>query len=366
MSLPSLDPARATHCVLASLLVLAPTACGDDSEPDEAGSSSTAGVSTGPAAGTMDASGSTAAADSTGLASTGDDASADSSGGGAMYDCSSFSEGTVNGFMVEGMSREFILNLPSGVEDGGPWPVVFNWHGLGDSAQNMSGLVAPHVDNEVMPFIAVTPEDTNFMLDIAIPGLPSMDWEVFAVDPAINREIALFDAVLACLDERYGVDPEHVHSMGFSLGGIVTDMLASHRSDVLASVATYSGGYWNNPQNVTPLLGTAVMWPEYTADQGYTQLFLHGDTTDLFDLSLIQLQFDEYAEADSTFLRERGHDTIVCNHGGGHTVPTSTMGADRLIEFFAEHPYGTVDSPYAAGLPGSFPEYCEFRAKTTE
>ncbi|MCA9707755.1 MAG: hypothetical protein KDK70_18030 [Myxococcales bacterium] len=282
---------------------------------------------------------------------------------GPMLDCSMLAEGTVSGFMVEGMAREFILNLPAGVEDGGPWPVVFNWHGLSDNAADMSTLVAPHVDNAVMPFIAVTPEDTDYMLEVPIPGLPPMDWEVFAVDPTDNRELALFDAVLACIDERWGVDPDHVHSMGFSLGGILTDMLASYRSDVLASVATYSGGYWNNPDNVDAFLANVVMWPEYAVDEGYTQLLLHGGPDDLIDFFIAQMRFDQYAESDSLFLGERGHDTIVCDHGLGHSAPPPQMQADRLIEFFADHPFGTVDSPYVDGLPGSFADYCEFRGK---
>lgn len=344
--------------------VIGAGACGDDGGGGGEASGSTAATSASDSGTTSDGSTgiATEAVDETGTDTTA--GSDESTGGGSGLDCSMIAEGTVQGFMVEGMSREFIVNLPDGVEDGGPWPVVFNWHGLGDTAQNMSGLVSPHVNSAVMPFIAVTPEDTDFMLDIAIPGLPSMDWEVFAVDPEDNRELALFDAVLECLDERYGVDPEHIHSMGFSLGGITTDMIASNRSDVVASVATYSGGYWNNPANVDGLLATQVMWPEYTATEGYTQLFLHGDTTDLFDLSLIQLHFDEYALSDSVFLNERGHDAIVCNHGNGHTVPSSSMGGAQLVEFFADHPFGTVDSPYSAGLPASFADYCEFQPQT--
>lgn len=352
--------------ILLALTLL--TGCSDDGLTGGAGSTSSGDASTGPVT-TSTGPASTGATDDQGLDETGTSTEPTTAGTegetdpGPMLDCSMLAEGTVSGFVVDGMEREFIVNLPMGVEDGGPWPVVFNWHGLGDSAQNMSGLVSPLVDNAMMPFIAITPEDTDFILDVPLPGLPPMDWEVFAVDPTSNRELALFDAVLACVDERWGVDPEHVHSMGFSLGGILTDMLVSSRSDVIASVATYSGGYWNNPANVDAFLGTAVMWPEYAVEQGYAQLLLHGGPTDLFDLGVLQLHFDQYAEADATFLGEHGHDTIVCAHGQGHSAPVPGMGADRLIEFFADHPYGTTDSPYAAGLPGSFADYCEFRGK---
>ena len=48
--------------------------------------------------------------------------------------CADLAQGWNRGFEAGGIKRDFILTLPDGVDDGGPWPVVFNWHGLGDSA----------------------------------------------------------------------------------------------------------------------------------------------------------------------------------------------------------------------------------------
>ena len=47
----------------------------------------------------------------------------------------------------------------------------------------------------------------------------------------------------------------------------------------------------------------------------------------------------------------------LCDHGGGHNIPLDA--APSVVEFFAAHPFGTSPSPYADGLPGSFPSYCE-------
>jgi predicted esterase len=279
--------------------------------------------------------------------------------------CETIHAGLNCGFPVGDLTRDFWLDLPAGVEDGGPWPVVFSWHGLGDNAQNFHNLVAGQVNNAAMPFIGVTPEDTNFTLSVPLAGDFPVDWEVFQVNEG-NREVALFDTLLECLDERFGVDPERVHSMGFSLGSIVTDMLATLRGEQLASVATYSGIYWNNPANVGTLLGMVVSWPAYAVENRYAQLFLHGGTADLYDMSVIQLHFDQAAVNDSTMLRGLGHDTILCDHGLGHTVP-SGMYADKIVEFFADHPLGTEVSPYNDdGLPGDFADYCAFLPQTAD
>jgi hypothetical protein len=152
--------------------------------------------------------------------------------------------------------------------------------------------------------------------------------------------------------------------MGFSLGSILSDMLGTIRSEKLASIATYSGGYWSNPANLDPVLKTQINWPEYDTDNHYAQLFVHGGPTDTYPLVITSLNFNQYAAADAAFLNERGHDAIVCGHELGHTVPTD-LYTDQVLEFFAAHPRGTFDSPYAEdGLPDDFPDYCEFMAKT--
>lgn len=345
-----------------SLLLVA---CGGDDAPSGGGTDGGSSGAPSTTGGGTTSGSSGAGAESTSdspaaSSSTTDDAAESSTGGPPPSDqCDALVDGLNTGFMAGGFEREFILSLPEGVEDGGPWPVVFNWHGLGGTAQNMSTLVDGIVDNETMPFIGVTPEDTDFMLAL-VPQ--SLDWEVFAVEE-MNREVALYDEVIDCLDHKYGVDFDHVHSMGFSLGSILTDMLATMRGEELASVATYSGGYWNNADNVQGLLASVVSWPEHAVTNTYPQLFLHGGETDTFGVAVLTLEFNSFAQSDVAFLNARGHDAILCDHGGGHTAPPAAMGPQRLIEFFADHPLGTTDSPYASGLPDNYPDYCAFSPK---
>jgi poly(3-hydroxybutyrate) depolymerase len=275
--------------------------------------------------------------------------------------CETLQAGWNDNFVVDGLARGFYLDLPSDVATGGPFPVVFNWHGLGDTAANMRGLLASDVDHTGFHFILVTPEDSDF----AIYG-NVVDWEVFSVVGATNREARLFDEVLACLQSRWSVDADHVHSVGFSLGAIVTDMLGTVRGEDLASILTYSGGYLSDDANVATLgtVGAFVSWPDPAHTNGYAQVILHGGTADQYALgTYATIHFDTFAANDTTYLNGLAHDVVVCDHGGGHTVPTSTFGADQILEFFAAHPRGTTSSPYAAGLPTDYPDYCAFSAQ---
>lgn len=274
--------------------------------------------------------------------------------------CTGIKAGLNQNFVVDSVARTFYLDLPTGVEAGGPYPVVFNWHGLGDTAANMRQLLQGQVNNASYKFILVTPEDSEF----AIMG-QSVDWEVFTVNSATNREARLFDEILTCLEGRYSIDADRIHSVGFSIGSIVSDMLGVVRGDRLASVLTYSGGYLSNSANVATLgiAGSMVSWPAPTTANKYVQVLLHGGSADTYSLAgYVTVHFDTFAANDQTYLNGLGHDVILCNHGAGHTVPIATFGSTQIVEFLKDHPKGTTTSPYASALPGDFPNYCTYHA----
>ncbi len=182
-------------------------------------------------------------------------------------------------------------------------------------------------------------------------------------DPETNVEVRLFDEVLACLDQRWGVDPNHVHTTGFSIGGGVADLLGVARGAQIASIATWSGAYLSNQPNVDTLgmLAGQVNWTAPTHSNPYTQLFIHGGETDDYNMSVTVLEFDVFANNDVAYLGAMGHDTILCNHGNGHSCPSS-VSPGLVVQFFADHPLGSPDSPYESGLPQDYPADCTFGA----
>ena len=279
-------------------------------------------------------------------------------------DCSKIVSGLNDGFSIDGVNRAFLLDVPADAATAGPLPVVFNWHGLGDSAQNMRQLLSAQVNGPNYKFILVTPEDSAFKVS-ALGMSVVVDWDAFNADDA-NREVRLYDEVLSCLQTKYTVDAERVHCAGFSMGSIVCDMLGTLRGGALASVATYSGGYLNDPQNQDPMMSYVVNWPEYTVTNPYAQLFLHGGPTDTYSIGgYITIHFDQYAVHDSTYLGGKGHDNVLCNHGQGHSAPAGFAPAN-VAKFLSDHPRTAQQSPYrAGGLPSTFPAFCEFVAAPT-
>jgi len=179
-----------------------------------------------------------------------------------------------------------------------------------------------------------------------------------------NQDLRLFDELLLCLEERWDIDQDHIHSVGFSAGAIMADATGAYRGDRLGSVVSYSGAYFCNPDTVNALVAMLqgfVGWPEMAVTNPYAQVFLHGGASDTYNLVVQQIPFAEFAVHDAAFLNARGHDVVICDHGSGHTAPIG-FRANQIIEFFAAHPRGQGDSPYRTdGLPADFPGYCTFQ-----
>jgi poly(3-hydroxybutyrate) depolymerase len=258
------------------------------------------------------------------------------------------SAGRNGGFMANGKPREFILLLPDGIDSGpGPWPIVFFWTWYGGSAEEAESFLSGLVGDPSFPFIGVVPVS----LHLFPPA--GLEWDILVWSPADNDDVALFDNILACADEAFGVDDDHIHSAGHSAGGIMTDLLSIARGDALASIVSYSGAYFSDPeQNIYPY----VTWPAYTLTNRFTALIAWGGTSDTLPLLI---DFNVTSLKTITYLTGLGHDVIACNHGQGHTIPSDLSGP-QLVEFFRDHPMGSHPTPYSAGgLPADFPAYCE-------
>jgi hypothetical protein len=272
--------------------------------------------------------------------------------------CEDLVEGANVGFVAHGLKRKVTLNFPNDVETAGPWPVIFGWHGVGDTDDNFSGFLSPLVNNPSYRFISVTPDDRNLMPPVGF------EWAYFKGNEN-NADIALFDALVECLDQRFGVDRDRIHTFGLSGGAIMSDFLAVMRGDELASVVTYSGGYFSNPDNPSSaLIKSMFSWPELAENLSYAQLLVHGGDTDSYSLVLDTIHFDQMTLADVPYLNRLGHDVLLCNHGLGHPVIPSEIWADQAVAFFADHPRTAVDSPYAVALPDWVPDYCDLLLKT--
>lgn len=191
-----------------------------------------------------------------------------------------------------------------------------------------SGHLAGTIDGETAVVIAELLRE---------PGEP---WWASNGQRGPEDDFLFMDEIAGCAIERLGLHPGRIHSTGFSSGGEQAAQTGLWRSGYLASIALMSGFRTGIPNPQDP-------------DNKYPVMIIHGGPT-----SIISPPEGRLAEVMRDLWASEGHFTIICNHDTGHRVPEDV---EAVWQFFVDHPYGTVPSPYAAGLPAGMPAYCELR-----
>jgi predicted esterase len=213
-------------------------------------------------------------------------------------------------------------------------PLVFYWHGTGSSpAEAVHGLGQQTIDEIVAAGgIVAAP--------YADPAAGTFPWFLTASRTRMD-DLVVADEVLACARQGVGVDVRRVHAIGMSAGGLQTAQMSYRRSGYLASVVTYSGG----------LLSGYGAPARQDPSNAFAALVFDGGPNDV-----VVISFQQASEAYWSDLVAHDHIAAICDHGRGHSIPTDARQAVR--EFFAAHPFGVRPSPFAAGLPATFPSYC--------
>jgi len=241
-----------------------------------------------------------------------------------------------------GYKRRAYVSLPD--EPNGA-PVVFLWHGLGDTAANMKDAFGADALAKKTGAVVITPDSC-----CNAPGAPSNGKANCCVlmtgwgftDDSPKGDAQLFDDLLSCADSTLKVDRTRVYTTGFSAGALWSTWLLMHRADYLAAAVLFSGGV----NDFVPYLKPTYKLPVLSAWGGDSDIFMNG---------LIDFQA---SSADlRKNLRKDGHFVVGCNHGGGHTVPGG--GPKFAFDFLLQHVWKDGASPLqAGGLPATFPKYC--------
>jgi polyhydroxybutyrate depolymerase len=134
---------------------------------------------------------------------------------------------------VDGVVREGLVCAPSAKPDAKP-PLVFGFHGHGGSMQNAARSFRLH-------------EEWPDAMVVYLQGLPTPGrltdpegkrpgWQHAAGEQS-DRDLKLFDAVLAWAREKHRIDEKRVYASGHSNGGAFTYVLWGARPGVFAAVA---------------------------------------------------------------------------------------------------------------------------------
>lgn len=126
---------------------------------------------------------------------------------------------------VNGKQRQYTLTLPQGYNPSEPYKLMFGYHWLGGTMQNVvSGS-----------YYGIEPLAGNSAVFVAPQGLNN-GWANSG-----GEDITFTDQMLSTLENALCIDKTQVYSMGWSYGGAMSYALACARPDVFRAVAVMSG-----------------------------------------------------------------------------------------------------------------------------
>jgi polyhydroxybutyrate depolymerase len=164
---------------------------------------------------------------------------------------------STNTLTIDGGARTYTVHIPPGLDTSKPAPLVFAFHGGGQSAVAFEGFAHIEPKSDAAGFILVEPEGTP-----ALPGLAPGTLDVFnagnccELAAQVNTNVDELDFVRGMIDtitSQVCVDPKRIFATGFSNGGMLAHRLACQLSDKIAAIAAVSGGLGATDYDTTPI-----------------------------------------------------------------------------------------------------------------
>ncbi len=152
---------------------------------------------------------------------------------------------------VNSEDRSYRLVVPDQQQDG-PIPIVFAFHGIGDTVDSMA-------DYSQLDCLAA---DNGFLLVyLAAHGPRWAGTDAVESNSEFNHDVRFFDQLLKNLGADYDIDGDRVYLVGMSNGATFVQLLAKVRSSVVAAVVAHSGarlpvpGHASHPFSILLIVG---------------------------------------------------------------------------------------------------------------
>ncbi len=124
--------------------------------------------------------------------------------------------------------RDYWTVVPADYDGSRPLALIFNWHGLGNDAQ------------QAISWLGVVNEAGSEAIHVFPQKPGGAGWNILERGP----DVPLYDALLAHLLATYCVDQNRVYGIGHSAGTQLNAELACLRTESLRAIANVSG-LWN-------------------------------------------------------------------------------------------------------------------------
>lgn len=254
-----------------------------------------------------------------------------------------------------GTQRDYLLRVPGNYVPGTPLPLVFVFHGLGDSGGGIMNGTGFNNFSDTANFFVVYPTGLldNFLggnsWNNGLNPLNSTDDEGFVED------------MIDTISERYTVDSTRIFATGFSMGAFFSQNLACNLNEKFAAVASVSGMLASsvlsacNPPQAIPVLhfhGTADQTIAYDGSTPFTTSSVNAsiehwaqfnncnigpDTTDLPDIANDGYTVQRVNWQDCTDSTEA---ILFIEHNAPHTWLQSNndiYATAEIWKFFRKH-----------------------------
>jgi polyhydroxybutyrate depolymerase len=238
------------------------------------------------------------------------------------FSAMAFASSQAVSWKVDGIERHALLSLPK--NSSAKAPLIFAFHGAGDTMDNFSGIDLEHSWPEaIVVYPQGLPRDPSFG--------PGGTWQTEKAQNG-DRDLKFFDVALAALRAKYRVDDTRIYAMGFSNGAKFTYLLWAQRPFVFAALGPVAGQHG-------PSLSITVPKPLiHVAGQL--------DRQNHFDLQKQSIEMARRVNgAEGTgvscggycteYASSKGAPVMTVIHGGAHVYPDGT--SETIVKFFKRY-----------------------------
>ena len=174
----------------------------------------------------------------------------------------SASQATANGTLTNeqitsgGLSRNYLVYVPSNYNPATPMPLVLAYHGNGDSAQNFYNALQLGSWAQGSGFILAT-------LDGPIRNIQGyqLAWDAYSA-PAQNADLTFSRDVINALKSQYAIDNSRIYALGHSQGGFFSFYLGMVEANTISAIAMQASAA---PQGGALIQSAARRTPVYLA-----------------------------------------------------------------------------------------------------
>lgn len=233
---------------------------------------------------------------------------------------------------IDGERRRAIVHAPTATMEGGTVPLIFSFHGRGDSMENFQ-----HTDMH-----RAWPE----ALVVYFQGLPSLrnglaGWQVEKGRDG-DRDLKLVDAALASLRDTFRIDETRIYATGFSNGAGFAYLLWAERPGVFAAYAPVGGRRAASVRLTQPKPLIHIVGER---DRGMFAAW-KDDVEAAWRVDGVTGAGEPCGEGCTIYGAASPTPVMTWVHPGGHQYPDGT--SERIAAFFRDHPSSAPSSTVPA------------------